>query len=341
MANSDRQQIIDVEQLLLKNGREIPFVQVLRLLRFLLANKHDRDDRNDHVFEHIRIRPELSLDFPNTDVVSVEKKEQRSHDIFRITATFMGLYGSSSPLPTFYTEDLLEERGEESSITRDFLDIFNHPFYRHYFDIWEKYTPGTQLAENPNNKAYSYLYSLLGLSGEHSRQSLPSNRRLLAYIGLATQTPRSASGLRSIIADILEIDTVEVEQCVPYVAIIASDQRFNLGAKNSTLGEDSHLGSQVFDLMGKFRVRIKHLDSEQHRYVLPDADGYALIQESVKFYMDQPLKWDLELEIDEEEIQTCQPGNTQWGKLGWNTWVFSGNKIPNAGKVSLLGSIPE
>ena len=341
MASTYRQQNIDIEQLLFRHGREIPFVQVLRLLRFLLVSRHDQSVSYNNVFDNIHIRPELSLNFPGTDVVLVEQLERRKKHLYRVTAAFMGLYGSSSPLPTFYTEDLIGERREDRSITRDFLDIINHPFYQHYFEIWEKYTLGPQLAENPESKVYEFLFSLLGLSGEHAKKSLPNSSRLLAYIGIASQAPRSASGLRSILADILGLDGVEVAQCVSCLAEIQPDQRFQLGSKNCCLGEDAHLGSQIADMLGKFRICIGDpLDRVQLQEILPDTEAYALLCECVRFYLDQPLIWDIELEVDREDIETSQLGNKNWGKLGWNTWVFSGEKMAQTGRVPLLGFSP-
>lgn len=337
MAHTDRQQNIDISELLTKDGRKIPFVQVLRLLRFLLAS--GKEDRLEYarVFDSIRIRPELSLNFPGTDVVAVELLERRKKQLYRITAAFMGLYGPSSPLPTFYTEDLIEERREERSITRDFLDIINHPFYRHYFAIWEKYTIGPQLGENSESTVYDFLFSLLGLAGGHVRQTLPHSHRFLAYIGIASQAPRSAAGLRSIISDILRIDEVEVEQCVPHLADITSEQWLLLGRVNCSLGEDAHLGSQISDMPGKFRIRLGPLNGRQLQAILPDTDAFALLHESVQFYLDQPLSWDVRLEVNGDDIETCQPGNSSWGQLGWNTWVFSGDRISGNGEVPLSG----
>jgi len=338
MANTDRQQNIDIKELLVRHGREIPFVQVLRLLRFMLLSSPDSRVTYDNIFEKIRIRPELSLNFPGTDVVAVEQLERRKKHLYRVTVSFMGLYGSSAPLPTFYTEDLIEERREDCSITRDFIDIVNHPFYRHYFDIWEKYAVGPQLAENPDGKVYEFLYSLLGLSGSHARTSLPHSRKFLAYIGIAGQRPRSASGLRSILADILRIDAVEVEQCVPTFAQIRQEQLFLLGEKNSTLGEDAHVGLLVSDMTGKFRIHVGPLDGDHLQKIIPDTVTYKLLCECVQFYLDQPLIWDVQLKVEQEDIQTSQPGNADWGKLGWNTWLFSGEHIKNPGIVPLVGS---
>ncbi|WP_051305478.1 type VI secretion system baseplate subunit TssG [Desulfogranum mediterraneum] len=338
MANSGRQQNIDLEQLLLEHGRQVPFVQVLRLLRLILIKRAGDPRGYDQVFDFIRCRAELGLDFPGTDVVRVEQIEQKKGALYRVTLAFMGLYGPSSPLPTFYTEDLLEEQREEHSITRDFLDVINQPFFQHCFEIWEKYSILHQLAENRHSQIYDQLFSLLGLGGEHARLALRQSRRFLPYIGLASQAPRSAAGLRTIIAHCLQLQAVEIEQCVHYLAVIAPEQRCSLGRNNHCLGEDAHLGRQLLDMMGKFRICLGPLSGRSLQEVLPDTPAYGLLCECVRFYLDQPLLWDIEVEVAAEDLHTCQPGRAHWGKLGWNTWLFSGEGTPSPGKVPLCGS---
>ncbi len=57
--------------------------------------------------DNVRIRPHLGLGFPQRDINHIERDASGR---YRIEANFFGLYGVTSPLPTFYTEDLIEER---------------------------------------------------------------------------------------------------------------------------------------------------------------------------------------------------------------------------------------
>ncbi len=338
MADTSGQQTIDLKRLLLSSGHRISFVQVLRLLRLIIAAREGVHPSDTKIFDFIRIRPELGLAFPGTDVVRVEEIERDDNTAFRVTASFMGLYGPSSPLPTFYTEDLIDERREDISITREFIDIFNHPFYEHFFNIWEKYSIAHRLAENSHYRSHEYLFCLLGLASPHVQDSLDHSTEFLSYIGITTQAPRSASGLRTLISDLLQLDQVEVEQCVEYMADIPEKQQFSLGIGNSTIGQDAQVGRCIKDMAGKFRIIIGPLDHTRLQTVLPDTPAYSLILETVQFYVDQPLLWDIELSVDRRHIKTARIGSAQQGKLGWNTWLFSGSKAPADGKVPLLGT---
>ncbi len=340
MASENRQHspaLTDIKKLLLERGHRLPFVQVIRLLKLYLSKQQGKKLTNEELFRLIRVRSHLSLDFPGTDIVKVEELDE-DQAYFRITATFLGLYGSSSPLPTFYTEDLIEEEREGRNATREFLDIINQQFYVTYFQAWEKYNIAHRFSEDKSNNNYLVLYSLLGIVQPEVRRFLEHDRRFLPYIGLAVQKSPSAEGLRVLLSDMLQEPSVRVDQCVEYQAVIALDQRCFLGKKNSRLNEDAHLGSLVRDRMGKFLIHIGPLNGIRFQELLPPCESHQLLRECVRFYCEQSLLWNVQLEIKQEDMEVCQLGNSSWGYLGWNTWIYSMHKSPMNGCVELGGS---
>ena len=110
----------------------------------------------------LRIRPLLSLSFPGTDVYSVEEVERNDQVYYLLTVTFLGLYGASSPLPTHYTEDLLDEASDDRTVSRDFLDILSSPFYRLFYQCWSKNRWFIKLADEEAADYLERLYSLMG-----------------------------------------------------------------------------------------------------------------------------------------------------------------------------------
>jgi type VI secretion system protein ImpH len=340
MADENRQHstaLKNIKKLVLDRGHRLPFIQIVRLLKLYLSKEQNKKLTNEEFFRLIRIRPNLSLDFPGTDVVKIEEINE-GQIRFRITATFLGLYGSSSPLPTFYTEDLIEEDREGRHATREFLDIINHQFYNIYFQAWEKYNISHRFSEDESNRNYLMLFSLLGIAHPEARRFLEHDRRFLPYIGIACQRPRSAEGLRVLLSDMLQEPTVFVRQCVEYQAVIAIEQRSFLGMKNSHLGDNAHLGSLVRDRMGKFQLNIGPLNGARFQEFLPDQEVHDLLLECVRFYCDESLLWDFNVKIKREDIETCQIGNQSWGSIGWNTWIYSGEKNSVDGHVNLRGS---
>jgi predicted component of type VI protein secretion system len=88
---------------LLKEGHAFSFFQVMRLLRFFIRQSSGAPKSLSDLDQKIRIKPNLSLAFPASDVECIEELEDHDGAQFLITVNFMGLYGSVSPLPTFYT----------------------------------------------------------------------------------------------------------------------------------------------------------------------------------------------------------------------------------------------
>ncbi|MCK5099185.1 MAG: type VI secretion system baseplate subunit TssG, partial [Desulfobacteraceae bacterium] len=142
MVTENRKQTSEIIDRLIEKSSTFSFVQAVRLLlndiSSLRLNEDHEITQQEILAKFIRIRPELSLRFPGTDITCVERSEHNPAQ-FLITATFLGLYGSSTPLPTFYTEDLIEELNEGKSIKRDFLDIINYAIYPLFFKIWSKH----------------------------------------------------------------------------------------------------------------------------------------------------------------------------------------------------------
>ncbi|MBF0201966.1 MAG: type VI secretion system baseplate subunit TssG, partial [Desulfamplus sp.] len=247
-------------------------------------------DFNGILEKYIRIRPELSLRFPGTDITAIEKKKSpdalkdkkhkpgedipgkgnmgntpggnydtlhreggiRDHDLtYLVTATFLGLYGTSSPLPTFYTEDLIDELNDEGSIKRDFLDIIHHRLYPIFFNIHSKYNLLYKICQECDHKTAEILYAILGLENPVLRSKLPLHENYLKYSGILTQFPRSAEGLEAMVSDFFNLGgDVKVRQCVFRRVSIPEDQRAGLGKSYCRLGEDCVIGTETRDISG-------------------------------------------------------------------------------------------
>ncbi len=314
---------------LLDKGHEFTFFQVIRLLRLLLRDSEGAEESRPGREERIRVRPELSLAFPASDVAKIEESPgERS--VFRVTATMLGLYGSSSPLPTFYTEDLMEEESDDQSVSRDFIDIFNHRLYILLFRCWTKYRQFLQLVEENNPKDLERLFCLLGLGEREVRKGLQKPYSLIRYTGLFTQFPRSSMGLETLLQDALGEIPVKTVPCIQRRVKIPPDQRFSLGGSGCTLGGDSFLGEEIDDRMGKFRLEIGPLSSNQFHSVLPGNPDHQKLAFLVKFYLMDPLEYDLELILSEREARTACLGSPIWSNLGWDTWTFSTECIGEA-----------
>lgn len=314
---------------LLKKGQAFSFFQVMRLLRLIVRSSGGLEESGVHAEDmrgNIRIRPDLSLAFPASDVAKVE---ETAGDVpgFQVTATFLGLYGSSSPLPTFYTEDLIEEAREDMSVSRDFIDIINHRLFWLLFRCWSKYRLYLKVLEEKIAADVTKLHCLAGIDGIKIDEDPVDPFSLLRYVGLLSQFPRSALGLETLLKDSLGLRSLAVFPCVPRMVKIPEDQRFLLGISGNVLGEDSFLGEEVLDRTGKFRIKIGPLEIEEFQALLRGGRDHRRLAFLTGFYLSDRLEYDIELTLAEGEAGPVRLGAPRWSGLGLDTWLFTGEKL--------------
>lgn len=189
----DRKSPASIISKLLEKPSEFSFFQAIRLLR--LHSQSCTGKKLEAFYrDHLRVRPQLSLGFPATDLTEIEEEKHEDGDMYRLEATFLGLYGASSPLPVFYTEELLSEAADDKSVTRDFVDIINNDAYAHFFRGWTRSRLMIKAVDEQDYAWLERLYSLLGYGHKVMMNSVPEECRRFRHIGLFTQYPRSALG---------------------------------------------------------------------------------------------------------------------------------------------------
>jgi type VI secretion system protein ImpH len=310
---------------LLARGSRYSYFQAIRLMRRAGATR-------------IRVRPNLSLGFPDTDIDAIERlpaaqaiEDSQSieggdgaHagvDAYRVTANFFGLYGVSSPLPTFYTEDLIDDHREGRHARREFLDILHGALYPQLFEAWRKYRLQLRAVEEGDPDALDMLYAFAGLGSVQQRESLPGAGGLLRYLNLFAQRTRSAMGLRTLLADAFAPATIDVESCEPQWVPIPRDQRLRLGLQAHALGQDCPLGVQVQDSDNLLHIVIGDLPEALFQQLLPGAQGHRTLQFLVRFYLTRPLQVSVELRLKKGEGHGARAGAAEWSRLGLDTWL--------------------
>ncbi len=325
MADKDGCPSTDLIQELLERGHEFSFLQVVRLLRLFGYHADMQADSDGQELRPLRIRPHDSLAFPAADIEKITVKEDDVPGL-TITANFLGLYGPASPLPTFYTEDLLDEEAADESVMRDFLDIFNHRLFTLFFLCCMKYRIFFQVAGEKNHPTLKKLYCLLGLGEEELYRELPQAFSLIRYAGLFSQYPHSACGLEIMLKDVFSPTMISVIQCVHRKVLIAPEQLPLLGEGGSRLGMDSLLGEEMTDRMWKFRIQAGPLDIENYHDFLPGSDGYRRLAFLTGIYLNDPFDSDIELILAEGEISTARVGDDKMSRLGCDTWLYAGDE---------------
>jgi len=311
----------------MRESHSFSFFQVIRLLRIL--SQGDIGDRSGGYSDQdsIWVKPKLSLAFPKADVESIKEAGDEENERFEVSVNFLGLYGSSSPLPTFYTEELIDEASQDESVAREFVDIINQRLFQLFYRCCTKYQQTLQVIEEGSQQHVERLFCLLGLGDRRLRSQIKDPASLLRYLGLFTQMPRSALGLETLLKDVLKSMDVSVIPCLARKAKIPEDQKLYLGSGSNRLGNDCVLGEEISDRMGKFRVQIGPLNKEEFKSFYPGADVYNTVTLLMKMYIMGSLEYDMEVILAEGQAETVCLGDPERSEIGLNSWVFSSEQI--------------
>jgi type VI secretion system protein ImpH len=287
--------------------------------------------------EVVRLRATSSLAFPTSDVSAVQHRgDGEGPPFFEVETPIFGLYGPTSPLPSFYSEDILklELLGEDDPV-RLFLDVLNHRLLALLYRAWSKYRWHFTFQPGATDRTSQHLFGLIGLGTDGLREGvgLPAGR-LLRYAGFLSQRPRGAAFMAGVISDYFQGVPAFLDQCVErWVDIPVKDQN-RIGSRNSSLGQDLILGDRVHDRTGRCRVALGPMNRAQYDDFLPAGRLYRELGALVRFLLPDPLVYDLRLVIKGEDVPmlrvTVEPGAA---RLGWTSWLRHDPRSPDEGEI--------
>jgi type VI secretion system protein ImpH len=314
LANTRGEPAINIEQDILENGDAYDFYQAVKLLNKLVREKAPEQGSSPG----LRIQPELNLDYPQSDIAQVSLDDASGN--YQMTTTFFGLYGVSSPLPGFYTEELLDDEWDEYTARKDFFDVIHNHLYPLLYQAWLKYKLSHNVVEFSKQNYTEIIFSLIGLS-EAYREDRKNFGYLLRYSGLLSQRTRSLHGLKTLLKDIVGDIGLDIRPCVKRMVPIVKEQRCTLGRQNATLGFDACIGKQVIDRSGKFNIEIGPLNSDQFVAFSRGNEAVQTIRSVLDIYLVQPLEFSISLLLEPGTVKPASVGVWESAVLGTNCWL--------------------
>lgn len=194
--------------------------------------------------DQVRFQPHLSFGFPATDVYQARQEDDGWH----LTLNLPGLYGSHSPLPTSYTEDLFfEERTESGNpLRRGLFDMVHNQLYHLFAAV---------LTHRRDPLRQTHLLRLFtGLAERTFNGSIPGNS-LLAWAGLLGGRCRGSDSLERLLSGWTNLPC-QVEECIPLWTLVPDEHRTVLGKANCSLGNNCLTGEWFVSRATAFRVTI-------------------------------------------------------------------------------------
>ncbi len=310
-----------VDETLFSDGHRFDFYQAVRLLEILRPKRTPVGEGPDPSLEAVRFKSKVSLDFPPGEVDEV--RAVRQSDQPEMVVNFMGLAGALGPLPNAFTELIVDRVHRKDTAMRDFLDIFNHRLVSLMYRVRKVHRLSIDVRRPEDRPFAQYLYSLIGLGTKGLRDRMNiSDRALLFYSGILSMKPRSAVGLELMLSDYFR-ERIKVNALTGHWHRLEHDQITVLGAlgQNRRLGQNTVIGSRVWDQQGRFILIIGPLKIQQFRDFLPTGDRFRPLSELTRFYVGRELDFAFRLKLRPQDVPESRLGGKDGPRLGWTSWL--------------------
>jgi type VI secretion system protein ImpH len=246
---------------------------------------------------------------------------------------FFGLFGPSGALPQHYTEQIVRANRARNTELGAFLDLFNHRLVSLFWRAWEKYRlPAAyerQARAGGRDPIGRSLAAVAGIGTPHLDGRLAvADETVLHYAGLLSAGSRSVAGLESMLSDYFA-RPVRVEQFVGAWCRLAEDERTVLPGRaaphgrHCRLGREAVVGARVWDVQGRFEIRVGPLTLAQFLDFMPGRNALRRLGDLARLHVGPGLSFAVRLSLLRREVPPCRLGGGAAARLGWTSWLIS------------------
>ncbi len=341
-----------------EEGYRFNFFQAVRILERAGSDRAAVGrDAAPHL-EVVRFEAHPSLAFPASQIYDASPPAPDEDRPARLIVTFFGMFGPLGALPQHYTGMIIDRLAHKDRVLLDFLNLFNHRLLSHFYRAWEKYQfwisaeralhRERQAEQFSSERLRSFvledrprldpigqvLLSLTGLGDPATRYRLRTSESLdprsqisdqtwRFYAGHFSQRRRCAVGLEQILEHHFGEQVRLQSLCGRWLPLEPSDRTRLVPQGNTQLGRETVIGSKVWEVQGKFRLRIGPLRYADFCHFLPIGTAHQPLGELTRFYVGMQFDFDIELQLLKEEVPPLQCGDSTGigPRLGWNTWL--------------------
>ena len=215
--------------------------------------------------EFLRLSQNPYFAFPAANLEGFERTENG----WRMTVRFLGQFGPQGSLPLALSEEAYAWLLRNDTSFPRFVEVISSRFLALFFRAWANARPIAQHDRPESDRFLTYIGAQIGIGSPtlRNRDSVEDERKL-ALAGVIGAKAKSASRLRSFLGGLFGLK-VEVEEFIGSQLALNPEDRTRLGAAQSTLGGDIVLGSSVFSVQDKIRIRVFARDLAQYMDFLP------------------------------------------------------------------------
>ncbi|MGF1751775.1 type VI secretion system baseplate subunit TssG [Vibrio cionasavignyae] len=288
--------------------------------------------------ERIEFSVSPNLSFPKSDMDYIAHMERNGRNYSRVETNFLGLHGSSSPLPATYTEKLAGRDPEDNPV-KDFFDFFHNRYNSLLYRVWKKYRYHIQYQSGASDQFSGRVLHLAGLSSVIQECDVAEldRAKILSYVNQLSTRTRSPKLISGIVAHYFSLSSVKIEEWVYRRVNISAIQRNKLNRSNCLLGQNLHLGQSVADLNGKFNVCIDNINFATFKQFSNGGELHRTLVALMRFILRDPMSWDLMLTVDLDSIPKNMLGQGKGNNLGQTFWL--GKPSAQDAQIKVIGSI--
>lgn len=318
-----------------RDARRFSFYRLVYLLERLHPKAPPVGQLGPVIDERVRLRADPSLIFASCDVSEVATvKHADGVERVRITNAFMGLYGSSSPLPPYYVEKVaLDDYQGGPQPIREFFDVFHHRLLSLLYRAWTKYRFSVMYRQKGKDPFTRRMFCAVGLDGMKDGETVLDRFLYLRYAPLLASKSRSARGLQVVLEDLFGQVGVKLEQFVGHWTLIEKPHRNKLGVMNHQLGESLTIGRYVYDGTGRFNVILGPLSYDDYLSFLPGGKRRPMLRAAVSTFTRGQHDVMLELHVKTDDAPRLQLGSQRASTLKRTAWL--GGHVGHQFKISV------
>jgi len=320
LADAQRKGLLSAYEL---QANRFSFFRLLYLLERVFPEAPRLGQTSPAATERIRLRADPSLVFASSDVTDLQHiKFGDGEKRVLVSCTFMGLYGSVSPLPTHFVEEIalsVHQGGPQP--VREFYDVIHHRLLSLVYRAWSKYRHYVGYEMLGKDGFTRRVFCAVGIDGFTDHQTELNRFHYLRFAPLLASKSRSARGLRVVLDELFGNIEIDIQQFVGHWTLIEKPLRNKLGVMNHQLGESLVIGRWVYDGSGRYTIKLGPLEYDDYLSFLPGGHRRPLLKSVVNTLTPGIHDVMLELHVDLEAAPRFQLGSPRASTLSRTSWL--------------------
>ncbi len=270
--------------------------------------------------EAVRLSSHVSFGFEASEVRQVTR-DAATGEAFTLSTPVLSLLGQTGPLPSAFTEMVIERNAAKDFATADFLDILHHRLLSLFYLGRKRRRPGLGWSSPQASTVARATDYLCGLN----MAARPKHAPWLRHAGLLGGAPRSMAALCALLTDRYAMP-FRGEQFVGGWQRLEDDELTALGQAQRApeLGRSAFLGRRVWDQAAAIRLQADGQPMARVMQLLPGGELHDDFKASVRGFIPSALRVEVWLTPAAGTLTAGRLDADAALRLGWNAWMGDG-----------------